>query len=234
MTTFTRNWNTSYEQSPADSQDISQGAARIREDKVDTRERLAIDHVWADGVAAPNSEDGYHLQCTFKKRSSDPSTPNDFGTLYTKDHNNGTNTRVELHYRNTDGQVLRMTERGKHPLIITSNAWEKAQYTTEVSLGSGSGAINIDSSLANAFVRTISGASSLNPPTNGVAGKVITLRIIQSGGPHALDLTGQGFRGSPDLDYTSTFPNETIIVMYYGPFDNWVILSISRSIASAV
>jgi len=40
MTTFTRTWNAAYEASPADSQNASQGAARIREIKSDVMEHI--------------------------------------------------------------------------------------------------------------------------------------------------------------------------------------------------
>lgn len=237
MTTFTRNWNTSYEQSPPDSQDINQGATRIREDKIDTRERLAIDHIWADGVAAPNSEDGYHNKCTYKKQGSDPSVPTDYGVAYVKDHNNGSNTKPEFHYRNVDGQVLRLTERGNYPLYLTQNNWPKSQATGQVDAGTGNGEWTPDASLSNSLVRTINGASSIAPPVNGIRGQILLIRIIQSGGTHTLTLTGKGHRGSPDIDYTSAFPGETYIVMHCvqvsGP-PVWDILSVQRNTSTAV
>jgi hypothetical protein len=237
MTSFTRNWNTSYEQSPPDSQDLNQGALRIREDKIDVRERLAIDHIFADGVAAPNSEDGYHNKSSYKKQGSDPSVPTDYGVAYVKDHNNGSNTKPELHYRNVDGQILRLTERGSYPLFLTQNSWPKSQATPQVNGGTGSGDWTPDASLSNTQFRTINGTSGLLPPINGIVGQVLLLRIIQSGGTHTFTLTGKGHRGSPDIDYASSFPGETYITMHCvqasGP-PVWDILSVQRQTSSAV
>lgn len=45
----TRNWTGSYENSPGDSDAVSQGATRIREGRLDNRERATTEHQWDDG-----------------------------------------------------------------------------------------------------------------------------------------------------------------------------------------
>lgn len=53
MTTFTQTWNAAYEAVPADTDDASEGALRIRELKRDIRERIAVIH-----TIAGDAEDG--------------------------------------------------------------------------------------------------------------------------------------------------------------------------------
>lgn len=227
----TRSWNTSYEQSPPDGQDINQGATRIRELKIDVRERLAVDHLVADGETT-NSTDGRHQKSTYLKQGSDPSVPTDYGVVYVKDHNNGSNTKPELHYRNVDGTVMRLSERGSWPLFNTRNAWNKGQYTPQYDLGTGSGNIAIDASLSNGFVRVLSGNSTLVLPTNGANGTVIYLHVYNPSN-HTLTVRGQGWYGSGDLDYDTAFNGSTFFVLGYIS-NNWRILNILRALDTGI
>ena len=60
MTNFTRAWGASYEALPPDSgEGASLGASRIRQLKLDVRERMVVDHVWNDNLSV-SSEDGEH------------------------------------------------------------------------------------------------------------------------------------------------------------------------------
>jgi len=81
MTVFTRTWNASYEATPANGDDASEGAERIRDFKADVAERLTVDHSW-DGDA----NDGMHNQVTFADPLADkPIQDNDETYLYSKD-----------------------------------------------------------------------------------------------------------------------------------------------------
>jgi len=67
MTSFTRTWNGSYEADPADSEDAKLGAQRIRQGRVDVRERLDVDHSWAG-----DTHDGKHDKVTLRVLGADP------------------------------------------------------------------------------------------------------------------------------------------------------------------
>lgn len=100
MTLFVRTWNASYEASPADSQNASQGATRIREVKEDISARLGVDHSWAG-----DTDDGAHKQITFvDPLGTKPTQINDETYLYTKDVN-GTSA---LFFEQEDGTELQL------------------------------------------------------------------------------------------------------------------------------
>lgn len=104
MTVFTRTWNAGYESSPANTQAASQGAQRIRELKLDVRERLAVDHIFGDGSA----NEGYHNVVHLAEQGSDPSGVANYGVLYTKE----ISTITELFYRDSAGTITQITQNG--------------------------------------------------------------------------------------------------------------------------
>lgn len=104
MTVFTRTWNAGYESSPANTQAASQGAQRIRELKLDVRERLAVDHIFGDGSA----NEGYHNIVHLAEQGSDPSGVANYGVLYTKE----ISTITELFYRDSAGTITQITQNG--------------------------------------------------------------------------------------------------------------------------
>lgn len=103
MTTFTRTWNASYEQSPEDDDDALEGALRIREVREDVRERLEVDHSWAG-----DAHDGKHKQVSFIAQGSDPTLDADNFALYCKSVGGKTN----LFFKDEDGTVIQMTGGG--------------------------------------------------------------------------------------------------------------------------
>lgn len=106
MTTFSRTWDSSYESSPANGQNVKQGAARIRENKVDIRERLTIDHQFGN-EASTSSNSGYHKKVTLIE-GSNPTVVANAGILFTKDVSGVT----ELFYMDSAGTVQQMTVGG--------------------------------------------------------------------------------------------------------------------------
>lgn len=88
MTAFTRTWDASYVAIPADTDDVSEGAQRIRHLKTDVEERLGVDHSW-DG----DTEDGKHNQVTLPEQASDPTAGANEIILYAKDDGSG-NTQI--------------------------------------------------------------------------------------------------------------------------------------------
>lgn len=100
---LTRTWNGSYEAQPADLDDALQGAARIRDLKVDVKERLIQDHVMNE-----TDNDGFHNKCTFIEQAADPTNSADKGLLYSKQGATGT----QLFFRDSEGTVFQLTESG--------------------------------------------------------------------------------------------------------------------------
>lgn len=76
----TRTWDAAYEANPANTQNINQGATRIREVKLDVRERLALDHSMAG-----DDNDGLHNKVTLLEQASAPTAAAGQGILYTRD-----------------------------------------------------------------------------------------------------------------------------------------------------
>lgn len=104
MTTFTDTWNSGFEAIPADSENASQGANRIRDHKKAVRERLEVDHSW-DG----DEDDGEHKKVTFTAPlGSDPTNAEDKGHLYTKD----VDDKAELFWQDEDGNAIQLTSGG--------------------------------------------------------------------------------------------------------------------------
>lgn len=101
---FTRTWNAAYEAQPADTENISLGAGRIRDFKSDVQERGEVDHSWAG-----NADDGKHKQITIlAPLGSDPANIANHGFLYTKN----VSAKVELFWEDEDGNVVQITVAG--------------------------------------------------------------------------------------------------------------------------
>ncbi len=69
MAIFNYQWNSSFLAIPADTENVSLGAGRIRDTKNAINERMLINHVWGD----PNGNDGKHSFLTFQNQTSPPS-----------------------------------------------------------------------------------------------------------------------------------------------------------------
>ncbi len=101
---LTRTWDGSYEASPADGDDISEGAGKIRNLKVDVQERGVVDHSWAG-----DADDGKHKQVTYvNPLGSDPADVTDEGVTYTKN----VNSKAELFWKDEDGNVAQISSVG--------------------------------------------------------------------------------------------------------------------------
>lgn len=106
MTSFLDTWNGAYEGLPADNEDINQGASRIRDFKVNIRERVAVDHSFAG-----DANDGKHTQSSYRVQTVDPPAdagePSD-GFVYTK----AVGGNTELFYKDSSGSVIQLTSSG--------------------------------------------------------------------------------------------------------------------------
>lgn len=104
MTVFTRTWNGAYEASPANTQAAAQGAQRIRELKIDIRERMEVDHIYGTGSVDEGAHNFVHL----KEQGSAPGGAADYGVMYSKDVSGVT----ELFYKDSAGTETQITQNG--------------------------------------------------------------------------------------------------------------------------
>ena len=103
MTVFTRTWNAAYEAQPADTENISLGASRIRNLKADIQERLEVDHFHAG-----NAQDGEHKKITLGAPIATPANVANKAFIYGKDIGG----KIELHYLDEDGNEVQITAAG--------------------------------------------------------------------------------------------------------------------------
>ncbi len=135
-------WNAAFEAIPADNDQVSEGALRIRNLKRDIRERAEIDHDWDDVTDA-----GKHKKITFvDPLLAKPVASADEGYLYTKD----VSAKAELHWEDEDGNEVQ----------ITSNAQAGKIRAAAIQQGPGSG-LDAD---------TLDGVQLANLPLSAPAG----------------------------------------------------------------
>src|SRR5690348_14232668 len=103
MAVFGVTWNVTFESQPADVEDASLGALRIRALKSAISERLTIDHSWAG-----DGNDGKHKKVTLPIQVGDPTLDTGDGAIYTKQING----RTELFYKDSNGTAIRLTASG--------------------------------------------------------------------------------------------------------------------------
>lgn len=108
MTTFTRGWSATYEATPANTEDASLGAQRIRYTREDIRERIDVDH-FLPGNDSDRTAEGEHRQVSFYgPLGADPTNAANKGFLYMKD----VSSKVELFWEDEDGNVVQLTSAG--------------------------------------------------------------------------------------------------------------------------
>lgn len=103
---YTRTWDSSNEASPADSDQRSAGAGKIRNLKVDVRERIAKDHYM--DIAGTDADHGEHVKVTLRVGSA-PTQAANKGILYAKD----VLSKAELFYIDEDGDEVQITSGGE-------------------------------------------------------------------------------------------------------------------------
>lgn len=127
----TRVWNAAYESSPADGDNVSEGAERIRNLKTDIRERLAKDHYM--DPAGTDADHGEHAKLTFHAPlAEDPATVAEKGFLYTKDVLNAEDElKAELFWKDEDGRALQITSGGEFDGDAMDIDYEPLNYTPD-------------------------------------------------------------------------------------------------------
>ena len=223
-----RTWDAAYEATPPNAQLAAQGAQRIRELKIDIRERLDLDHIMDDD----DTNDGRHRWVALVEQAGDPGNLADKGFLYTKDVGGLT----ELFYEDAAGTLFQITDNGKLLLLNTNNSWTKGQATTQVTI-TYAATIAPDASLSNAFEITLTGNLTLNQPTNPKSGQVVTILLRQDSTGSRLLTLGTTFYGNPsdDLTLTTSVNNVDILILYYdGASARWRVMNLKKGIASAL
>lgn len=223
-----RTWDAAYEATPPNTQNASQGAQRIRELKIDIRERLDLDHIMDDD----DTNDGRHRFVGLVEQASDPGNLTDKGFLYTKDVGGIT----ELFYEDDAGTLFQVSDNGKLFVLGTNNSWTKGQATTESTI-TYAASVTPDASLSNAFVITLTGNVIVNPPSNPKSGQVLTILIKQDAiGSRTLTFGATIYGNSSDDLVLSTGANkEDILILYYqlAPA-RWHVLNLKKDINNAL
>jgi hypothetical protein len=100
---FSEVWNVGFEGLPPDTENINLGAGRIRNLKLDIRQRMAIDHQWAG-----NAFDGKHLQVQLPAIATPPALDASDGCVFASNPAGAT----ELFYRDSSGNTVQLTLNG--------------------------------------------------------------------------------------------------------------------------
>jgi len=101
--TFLDPWNPTYEGVPADSELINLGANRIRDLKINIRERANTDLSWGDTL-----DNGRHNQSSYNVQTGDPPAVTGVGFVYTK----AVGAVNELFWKDNAGHVFQLTSNG--------------------------------------------------------------------------------------------------------------------------
>jgi len=101
---YTDTWDANFEAAPADSDNVSEGAERIRDTRIGIRERLEKDHYM--DIAGTDVDHGEHKWVTLREQASAPGKVADKGFLYIKDVGSGVE---ELFYEDEAGNEIQLT-----------------------------------------------------------------------------------------------------------------------------
>ena len=102
---YTDTWNAAFEAAPADGDQVSEGAERIRDTRLGIRERMEKDHYMA--IAGTDADHGEHVKVTLRVGSA-PTPAANKGYLYAKD----VSSIAELHYIDENSVETQLTGLG--------------------------------------------------------------------------------------------------------------------------
>ncbi len=223
----TRTWDAAYETTPPNTQNVSQGAQRIRELKVDIRERLDLDHVMDDD----DTNDGRHRLVSLIEQASDPGNLANQHLIYSKDVAGVT----EIFFRDDSGDIQQITNNGALLLLATNNAFTKGQATTEVDV-TFAVPLAFDASLSNSFKVTLTANFVFDKPTNMKSGQVCTLRFIQDAtGSRVMTIGSSQYKGNlaDDLILSTGVNDIDIMTIYFDGTDHYII-NLKKDIGNAL
>lgn len=102
MATFTETWNAAFEQSPADTDNASEGAGKIRGTRIAVQERFEIDHSHAG-----DADDGKHKKLTLITQGGDPTLDAGNSAIYSKT----TTGLTDIFFKTPQGNVIWLSPR---------------------------------------------------------------------------------------------------------------------------
>lgn len=196
-------WNPAYEGIPADTENINLGANRIRDFKVNVRERANIDHSWGDTL-----DNGQHNQVSFNLGTADPAVAGTNGYLYTKTVAGNT----ELFWKDNSGHVVQLTTAG----VINLATFPSGTTLSFLQAAPPTG-WNVSSVFNDQMIRLVSGAGG------GTAGGSWTISGLSIGlttgntpadlAVHSHSITDPGHvHGLTDPGHTHTMPFGSAVV----------------------
>jgi len=101
---FTDTWDANFKDDPANSENRSLGAQRIRETRRAVEERLLIDH-----SLAGDADDGKHTVVTLIQQGADPVPAGTNSSIFAKDSGSG---EEDLYFKNDGGELTQITDAG--------------------------------------------------------------------------------------------------------------------------
>lgn len=120
--------------------------------------------------------------------------------------------------------------------VDVQNTFTQGQATEEVEV-TFAVTLVLDASLSNAFKVTVTDDFTLDIPTNGILGQVLTLFILQDlFGSRIITYDGE-FRGSTTDDLvlsTGASKLDLMTLIYGGPTDRWFVASLKKDIHNAI
>ena len=171
MTAFTITWNSAFEAVPANGDDASEGALRVRQLKNSISERFEVDHSYAGDV-----DDGAHKKITFvDPLGAKPTQANDESYLYTKD----VSATSELFFEDEAGNEVQLTSAGSSTGDIFASADEILWRGATVPSGYSVQAYDDE------LIRIISSATSSYPSGGSNAASVKLNASVTSGNQNA-------------------------------------------------
>ena len=114
-------WDTSFEANPANTENISQGAERIRTFKEVARETIAVDHYLVP--AGTMADNGKHNKATLIKQGSAPASAADQGVVFSAAGAGDSSDTTELFYIDSAGRSRQLTWEGSAPFPINTRMY---------------------------------------------------------------------------------------------------------------
>jgi microcystin-dependent protein len=171
------------ESNPSGQQEKSLGAQRISELKTQFREMFAVDHVMLS--TGSGTTWGYHNKATLQALLADPTASANTGCLYSKDVTWNGVTKTELHWIDSNGNVIQITSQGDVICGIPKEIriWSGTLATIPRGWALCDGT-NSTPNLTAKFIRGIN-TSATNPGTTGGADSLTLLEANLPSHTHA-------------------------------------------------
>lgn len=182
---YTDTWNAAFEALPADANNISEGADRIRDLKLAIRERIAKDHYM--DVAGTDADHGEHSKVTLRTGAA-PSAVANKGIIYAKD----VGGKAELFYIDEDSHEVQLTSAGN--INYAYSNWTAVTAFTATPPSTSTLTMTSDlttSMLVGKSLRYTIGGTIYYGQVSAIASNLLTVR----GAPLSGDVTALAYGG---------------------------------------